>query len=145
MTISQYRGVSEDDWEDVEPSVVLDTSAGERHFLDKLLQENEFEYRLNIEKDVAGGAVFEFLIQNEEALIDLAKMAVMYYLAKNAEGVDVQLPNISLINIEADIDMNLLQRNVIRELAPSLFEGETVEEEDVEEAVEKAVEEMKSE
>jgi hypothetical protein len=145
VTIAQYRGTSEDDWEDTEPSVVVDVPAGERHYLDSLLLENEFEYRLQIQKEAAGGAIFELLIENEEALFDLAKMAVMYYLGKNVEGVNVDLPNISLVNIEANLDMNLLQQNVIRELAPKITEGETIEEEDVEDAVEEALEEIQSE
>lgn len=145
VTLGQYHGVTEEEWGDASPSVRLEVPAGDRRLMEWLLGENDVGYRLSIEKSEVGGAAFEFLFENEESVRELVKLAVMYYLTKRADGVDIQLPDISLITFETTIDVSVLERRVIARLSSEYDESDTIEEEDIEEVLREEAQKMESE
>ncbi len=89
--------------------------------------------------------VFEFLNTNHDHIVELVKWVVMYYLSKRVDGVNIQLPNISLLNVEADIDVSLLEKRVVAKVFQEYGEDDVVDEEDVEEVLQEELEKLESE
>jgi hypothetical protein len=145
VSVSQVHGMEESAWEDAEPALQVEVPAGERHLLEYILDDFDIGYRLNIQKAGPGAAVFDFLSANQEFLKELVLVVVTYYLAKSDTGDAIQLPSISLVNVEMNIDVDLLLRAVVNRLSQEYTEEDTVDTEDIEQIVEEEIERMKSE
>ena len=129
---------NEELWKNNDVDVALSIDAEERKYIQTYLYEIDVPYRVQIEKSVSGGAVVEFLIENQEHLKEVAKAVLCWYFGRKSAGAEVDLLNIDFeVNVEFGFDLDLLVKNTKERIIEEYDETDELSQKEVKQEIER--------
>lgn len=133
-----YPDISKDEWGKKEPDAAVAIPVDEKDTFYKTITSRELDFRFQIEKALAETDVVEFLIQNHEQTIELAKAISIWYLGRKSSDVNITVPEVTIYKQEIDIEINEILKKSIEVL------NEKSTEDDVEKVIKETAEDLKN-
>lgn len=140
-----YPTISDEEWGDRNPDLEVEIPPSQRSELQPFLASaSDLEFRLKIEKSAFGSTLFQILGDNSDAIVELVKLLAMFYIGQRVDREQVPVPDVSIVEGNIDINLNLALGNTIETVIEETSDEEPVKEEDIEEVAEEEIEQLKT-
>lgn len=135
-----YPEISKDEWGERSPDAQVGIPIDEKTSFYRVIKSYDLDFRFKIEKEVAPVDFFEFLVENQDQVIELAKSLCIWYLGRRSSDANIEIPEITFYKKEVEVNIEEVVKNTIISLNKETDENEEIEKEEVENAVEKEIE-----
>ena len=145
LSIAVYENCESEDWDDLSPNLQVGVDGHYREELNHFLKRSGNPYRIQIQKSVEGDAIFEFAVVNKESILQLLSVVMIWLLNRKYEGVSVEFPDLNLIKVENNIDIESVFNRVVESDEVPDIDGSELTEEEEQEVKKRIVEELADE